>query len=239
MREKSIVQPKPLGKLGRELLIYLPFDPVPSVLGAVLQKKASASRKIGGGSFFMMEGSCVLYQVLGAPAAVLWLEALIVSGISRILLLSFCGSLSPRLRAGDAVVLTKALANEGTSRHYFPRQKIFHPSRELSRQVEDILRHSGLPFTKAPVVSTDAPYRETLSWLRRMQDMGMEAVDMEASAVFALAKCRRVEAASLMLVSDELFSGTWRDDFPPSQLKKKIRDYFLPLLAHFSLSARL
>lgn len=230
MSADSIVQPRPL-RLGRtSLCLYIPFDPHPCLFQSALEKKRGKARQLGTPPLYTLPGGLVLFQVVGAPAAVLWLERLIASGVTQILLLSFCGSLCPDFSIGKAVVLRRAMAEEGTSRHYFPRRKIFYPSFRLTTRIKETLERQGLPYTEASVVSTDAPYRETGDWLKDMRRRRIDVVDMEASAVLALAEYRRVEAAGLMIVSDELFSGVWNDRFPPALLRDRIERYFLPFL---------
>lgn len=240
MADRSLVQPKPLRKYKPQLLIDVPFDPLPAALGAVIQKKTLAGRSKAEDSRFIyaFPESCVLYQVVGAPATVLWLERFIASGVKKVLLLSFCGSLSPQLRIGKAVVIRKAWSDEGTSKHYFPGRKVFFPSPSLNQEVKEILRHSRLSFSEATVVSTDAPYRETAAWLGRMQARRVDVVDMEATAVFALAEYRRIEAAAVMLVSDELFSGVWNERFPSALLRDSIQHYFVPFLDHLTTETK-
>jgi purine-nucleoside phosphorylase len=63
-----------------------------------------------------------------------------------------------------------------------------------------------------------------------MQEKRIDLVDMEASAVFAIAEFYKIEAAALLIVSDELFSGKWKYDFLRSELEKKIREYFFPFI---------
>jgi len=160
--------------------------------------------------------------------AVLSLERLAASGAQEILTLGFCGSLNPEFRLASAVSVTKALAAEGTSGHYCPRQKFFRASGPLQKSVENVLKGKRLPFLRGATVSMDAPFRETPAWLRKMRGKGMDVVDMEASAVFAMARFCGLQAAALMIVSDELFSGRWANGFADPRLEERIRDYFLP-----------
>jgi uridine phosphorylase len=228
--EESIVRPRAVEGFGRPDLVCVPYDPVPDVLLAYVGKRALRERRLGGSGLFLLPEAAVLYGCLGAPAAVAGLEPLIASGARRILVLSFCGSLRPGIRIGDAVSVSGAAADEGTSRRYLPGRRSFRPSAGFRRKTESRLETLGLPFLTARCVSTDAPYRETPSWHRSMSGKGVGVVDMEVSAVFALAEFRGVEAAALLLVSDELFSGRWKVAAGRAVQGERIRKFFLPFL---------
>jgi len=64
-----------------------------------------------------------------------------------------------------------------------------------------------------PVWSTDGVYRETLGKFRRFRDSGVLAVNMETSAIFAVAKYRGVEVASAQAISDILTERGWLPAF--------------------------
>jgi uridine phosphorylase len=209
MPEASIVSPRPLRGLDRKTVICVPFDPVPDVLGARVRSRSLSVIKMGASVLYKLPGHAVLTGCLGAPATVLALERLAASGIARIVILSFCGALAPWLRVGQTVIPTAALSDEGTSPHYFRRRKWFAASSELGRELERRLEASSVPFRRVRIVSTDAPFRETQRWLAVMRRKGTAAVDMELSAIFAVAEYRGLEAAAVMVVSDELSSGEW------------------------------
>lgn len=59
---------------------------------------------------------------------------------------------------------------------------------------------------------------------------GAAVVDMETAAIFALSAYRGFEAASLMLVTDELYTGEWKVRPPGPHFLKKIESLFLPFL---------
>jgi purine-nucleoside phosphorylase len=227
MNSPSIVKPKPIRGFENREFIYLPCDLPSKILSQALEKMAGAKRDLGFCSLYQLNGKSVLFGALGASAAVLGLETIIASGAEDIVVLGFCGSLSRRFRIGDAAGISRALADEGTSRHYFPRRKYFLPSPTLANELESAA--AGLP--RAAIISTDAPYRETRSWLKRSRQRGADLVDMETSAVFALAAFHGIRAASLQIVSDEIFSGRQqKTGFSSPLLKQRVRDVFLPLL---------
>ena len=232
--EKSIVKPEPLRDFAAEDVICIPFDPPSRFLKKTIEKLSSKEKDIGFGYLYHLKNKIVLYQSLGASSVVLSLERLIVSGAKRIVLLGFCGSLNPEFKIMNVVSISKAFSEEGTSKHYFPRKRIFYPSGPLKNKIETVLHDSKLPFLTGALVSTDAPYRETKSWLKHKQKRKIDLVDMEASAIFAIARFYGIQAAALTIISDELWSGTWNKKFRSSELEEKMKKYFAPFL-HFSL----
>jgi purine-nucleoside phosphorylase len=229
-KSRSIIPPMPFRGFQKNRLIYIPVDVPSGLIKKYLRKRAGQEKATDWGSLYSLEHAAVLFQAVGAPLAVLSLERLAVSGAKDILILGFCGSLSPDYKLGSAVSITKACAAEGTSGHYCPGQKIFRASLPLQKSIENGLTSRKLSFLRGATASMDAPFRETPAWLRIMRQKGMDVVDMEASAVFALARFRRLQAAALMIVSDELFSGRWTNGFSDPRLSIKAQDYFFPFL---------
>jgi len=228
--EKSIVKPEPIRNFATEEVVCIPFDPPSRFLKKTIVKLSSKEKNIGFGYLYHLKNKIVLYQSLGAPSVVLSLERLIVSGAKRIILLGFCGSLNPEFKIMNVVSISKAFSEEGTSKHYFPRKRIFYPSPTLKNRIETVLHDSKLPFLTGSLVSTDAPYRETRSWLKQKQKRRIDLVDMEASAVFAIARFYGIHAAALAIISDELWSGTWNKEFLSSELEEKMKKYFVPFI---------
>jgi len=73
------------------------------------------------------------------------------------------------------------------------------------------------------VWTTDAPYRETVEKVRKYQAEGLLAVEMEMSALFTVARFRKVELGGLMVISDELYDLTWRSGFESKTFHAAIR----------------
>lgn len=229
-REKGIIRPRVIKNLNQEKAVYFPLDVPSGPVLKIIEKNALKKIQFLFGDYYLLPRTVILHRCLGAPSAVLSLEPLIVSGVREITIIAFCGSLNPEYRMMKAVSVTKALSEEGTSRHYLPRKRVFRPSPLLKKRIENRLRSANLPFLTGSVVSTDAPLRETRSWLKKNRDKGIDVVDMETSAVFALAEFYGIRAAALLIISDELWTGTWKAGFQRPEFEKKIRDYFTPIL---------
>lgn len=154
--------------------------------------------------------------VLGGPQAAMVLEKLIALGAREVVVLGWCGSLSSKLKAGALLLPTLAHPGDGTSPHYLAPGLLPGPhpalASRLKRQLSALAtEREGLVWQAAPVWSLDAVYRETPSLLGRARAAGAAAVDMELAAVLAVAAFRGIAAAGLLVVSDELFGGVWRN----------------------------
>jgi purine-nucleoside phosphorylase len=230
LHEQGLVKPEPIKDFSSERVIYFPLDAPSRPLIHTLKKTSHKEITSTFGSIYLLKDKAVLTQCIGAPLAALALETLVVSGAKEIIIIGFCGSFNPDYRMLSAVSVSRALSEEGTSKHYLPKKKIFHPSPALKNKIESRLRSSSLPFLTGSLVSTDAPFRETRSWLNKMKKKRLDLVDMEVSAVFALAEFHSIQAAALMIISDEIWSGVWKHGFNSPELEEKIKEYFFPII---------
>lgn len=159
----------------------------------------------------------------GAPQAVIALEKLVVLGAKRIWVLGWCGSLQQALRIGHLIIPTAAISEEGTSSHYPIGEKALESDSKLNSILENELKRHTFPFTKGPVWTTDALYRETPTKIKQYQTQGILAVEMEISALMAVTHYRSIAMAALLVVSDELFDLKWRPGFSDPLMRKTSR----------------
>jgi uridine phosphorylase len=170
-------------------------------------------------------GVCVLHSFIGSPGATTMLEEMIAAGADKVVEVGLCGGMARDAKVGDIFLAEEAFSDEGTSLHYFgsgPRR--FAASKGLSAAVENRLKESGTPFKKGAVWTTDAPYRETKAKFRSYLAKGASGVNMESSALFALAKYRGIEIASIQLVSDLLRVEGWKPGFHRDELAARSAD---------------
>ncbi len=177
---------------------------------------------------------CLAGPALGAAAATLVLEKLIVLGVKKIWLLSCCGVLDPAFAIGDLLLARGGVSGEGVSRYYSSRITTT-PGAEATSELLDFSTHCSLVLGDGLIWSTDAPYRERRSQLLGLQEAyGVNGVDMEFSALCTVAKFRGVSLGGLFIVSDMLWTRNWKPGFGGSDFKiknqdlvKKIIDYRL------------
>ncbi|MCP4340530.1 MAG: nucleoside phosphorylase [Desulfobulbaceae bacterium] len=169
---------------------------------------------------------------IGAPMAVLTLEKLIALGAKRVILFGWCGAISPSLKVGDIIIPAEALSGEGTSRYYCPDATV-RPDPKLSDQVVKVFADNGISVQRDCVWSTDAVYREDRRMLKKLYlEKGVGAVDMEFSALCAVAKFRKIEFTAVLTVSDELWGDSWRPGFTKRTFMEQKQVALKQLLDH-------
>ena len=149
----------------------------------------------------------------GAPTAVMTLEELIASGITKFVSLGAAGALQESLNIGDIVVCERAIRDEGTSYHYLPDAKYAAACPELTAALVTALKNQSIPFRTGTSWTTDAPYRETIEELRLYRAEGVATVEMEAAALFAVGAFRGVSVSSVFAVSDRLSEEGWAQGY--------------------------
>jgi uridine phosphorylase len=142
---------------------------------------------------------------IGAPAAAMFLELAIARGVRNILICGSAGSLRPDLPIGRTVVIDGAEREDGTSYHYVPAEDVVAADAGLVARLVEASRALGAEPVRGRSWTIDAPFRETVGAIARHQANGVAVVDMEAAAIFAVAKVRGVRAGIIVAVSDELF----------------------------------
>ncbi|MCP3943705.1 MAG: nucleoside phosphorylase [Desulfobacteraceae bacterium] len=169
-------------------------------------------------------GISVAGPYIGAPYGVMLLESLIARGARNIIVLGWCGAITSDLACGDLLIPDHAIVDEGTSCNYKvldPDLPCSTPDKTLSDGLSAHLKAEGLNVHRHPIWTTDAIYRETFQKLAWFKDRGARAVEMECSALFAVAEYRKVNITALLIVSDSLASGS--GDWNPGFRKKTFK----------------
>jgi uridine phosphorylase len=151
----------------------------------------------------------VFHPGVGAPLAAAFLEEAIECGCSRFVGIGMAGGLVPELSIGHVVVPTSAVRDEGTSYHYLPASRTVDPSPEAVDTIRETLDRHEVPFVTGLTWTTDAPYRETRDKVTRRVAEGCITVEMEAAALFAVARFRKVPIGMMFMTSDDLSGDEW------------------------------
>jgi uridine phosphorylase len=155
----------------------------------------------------------IVGPAMGAPYKIMVLEKLIALGARMALVLGWCGSLQSKVKIGDLVLPSYAVSGDGTTPYYSHGCLLPAPNPSLQTLLRNQVNSSTATWHQGSIFSTDAIYRETKGRVRHYQARGILAVEMEAAALFTVGHFRRVPVATLLVVSDELFTLSWRCGF--------------------------
>lgn len=75
------------------------------------------------------------------------------------------------------------------------------------------MKRLGLGYVLGSSWTIDAPFREIVAEVRKYQEEGVLTVEMEAAAIFSVAKYRNVEAGAIFTISDYLAELEWKPKF--------------------------
>jgi len=146
---------------------------------------------------------------VGAPLAAAWLDELIALGARRFVVAGGAGGLVPSLTLGHVVVPVAALRDEGTSHHYAPPSRLIEPTADALEAITRTLERNDVPFVTGTTWTTDAFYRETRRKVERRVAEGCLTVEMEAAALFAVARFRGVSLGQMLYAGDDLSGDVW------------------------------
>jgi uridine phosphorylase len=191
------------------------FAPQKSLALHVLRSYSTRSVKGFMGEFYLLKksGGRIGFSTgfgIGAPVIAGLTEEFAALGIRQFVLIGMAGGLQDSLRAGSVILSTGAIRGEGVTRHYLPPSETVEASEMLLDRIGAALSKKDIPFDKGITWTTDAPFREMRRDVLEHQAQGVMAVDMEAAAVFGVAKSRGLEACAVFSIADLLAGGVWR-----------------------------
>jgi len=171
---------------------------------------------------FAINNDYALVTGLGVGASVhtINLEEMIVLGAREFFLVGIAGALDPELHPGDVVVLDKAYRDEGASRHYLAESEIVKANGEMVEEVSTRLQAEGLLKKVGATWTVDCPYRETRAEVLHFRSRGVLAVEMEASALYAVTESKKLRAVATVVISDVLDPNNWQPHFYHKDLAK-------------------
>lgn len=159
---------------------------------------------------------------IGAPAAAIAVEELAARGTELFIGIGTAGAVGERLAAGDLVLCSAALRDEGTSHHYAPPEPFAFPDPGLTARLREALPAAA----GGPSWTTDAPYRETAEEIARYRAEGILTVEMEASCLFTVARITGAAAAAAFVVSDVLHGEQWEPHFGSAGVRQGLWTLF-------------
>jgi uridine phosphorylase len=153
----------------------------------------------------------VVGHAVGGAFAVLVAEQMFVSGCELMIGVISAGCISDTTQLSRHMLIERSLRDEGTSHHYLPPAPYAEPDRALLDLARDALGAAGCDVAQGATWTTDAPFRETEAAIARRKAEGLQAVEMEAAALYAFATARARPVLCIAHVTNQL--GCVEGDF--------------------------
>ncbi|SEH16605.1 uridine phosphorylase [Natronorubrum sediminis] len=164
---------------------------------------------------------------IGCPSAAIAVEELANVGVETFIRVGTTGALQSDIEIGDMVVATGAAKNEGTSKRYEDVEYPAVPDYDVVSSLVDSAKANDEEIHVGPIASDDAYYAETDEHVADWEDAGLLCVEMEAAAVFTLARRKGLRAGAICTVDGNLVEGTQKgtdteDDELPDKAKNNV-----------------
>ncbi|WP_423214405.1 nucleoside phosphorylase [Streptococcus equinus] len=146
---------------------------------------------------------------VGASGCVAILEDIIAMGAENLLIFGTCGVLDSNIKETSIIIPSAAIRDEGTSYHYAPAGQEISLNVRHRNLFKEFLEQKNISYTEGKVWTTDGIYRETQQKMAKRKAQGAIAVDMECSAIAALADFRNINHFQFFYSADNLDTESW------------------------------
>ncbi|MFC6613491.1 nucleoside phosphorylase [Halopenitus salinus] len=161
---------------------------------------------------------------IGGPSAAIAVEELAAVGVDTFLRCGTCGALQSDIEIGDMVVANGAAKEEGTSKRYESAVYPAVPDYEVLSALVDAARANDEDVHVGPIVSDDAFYNESEDFVDDWEAANLQAIEMEAATLFALARRKGLRAGAICTVDGNLVEGTQKGADSDDELPEKAKD---------------
>ncbi len=157
---------------------------------------------------FMGEDIGLFALGVGAPLAAGLFEELIALGGKQFLCCGGAGVLINK-ELGCLIVPNEGVRDEGTSYHYVEAERTIKLNKNTLEKMKTVMSEMHIDYIVGKTWTTDAFYRETKQRINRRLYEGCLTVEMEFTALCAVAKYRRVEFGEILYCGDDLSREVW------------------------------
>ena len=148
---------------------------------------------------------------IGCPSAAIALEELVRVGADTFIRVGTSGHIQKDIKSGDLAIITAAIRDEGTSKHYMPIEFPAVADIDLVMALQRAAKKTGARSRTGITQSKDSFYGQheparmgvgpdLLNRWKAWEIGGALCSEMEASALFVIASMLRVRAGGVMMV---------------------------------------
>ncbi len=149
------------------------------------------------------EELCFCQAPVGAAAAACVLDFLYGYGVEEAVAVGSCGTLID-LPENELLIPIEALRDEGASYHYLPAKRSILLDSAMTEKIGRALTRQGFRYKNVKTWTTDGFYRETKALAEYRVSEGCQVVEMECSALAAVAEFRGKRFGQIFFTADSL-----------------------------------
>ncbi|MDE1207205.1 purine-nucleoside phosphorylase [Tenacibaculum larymnensis] len=146
---------------------------------------------------------------MGIPSALIYAHELINEyGVKNLIRVGSAGSYQKGVKIRDIVIAMAASTNSGLNTIRFNGAD-FAPtaSFELFQKAVDAAKEKGIPLKAGNILSSDEFYADEFESYKKWADYGVLCVEMETNGLYTVAAKHKVNALSILTISDSLVTG--------------------------------
>ena len=145
------------------------------------------------------------------------MQELIDTGVKKVIRVGSAGALRRELGVGAIVIPTGVFARDGVSLQMVPAGFPAVPDLDLTHGLKAECDCKGIPAKTGLILASDVYYHAPLKAdFDQYPQYGIDAVEMECSAVFVIAHLRQVKAAAILVIDgsplfwkEGLYDNSW------------------------------
>ena len=157
------------------------------------------------------ENILVISTGMGGPSTAICVEELYMIGITNLIRVGTSGGMQLNVNAGDIVIASSAIRQEGTSKEYVPIEYPAQADIDLVIALKDAAKelgytnHTGVVHCKDSFYGQHNPKRMPVgyelenkwnAWIKA----GALCSEMETASLYTVSSCLRIKAAAVLLV---------------------------------------
>ncbi len=160
---------------------------------------------------------------MGIPSTAIYLHELIHEyGVKRIIRVGTCGALVPNLEVGKIILVTHAFTDSGVIETLgIDPDSVPAANQNLLNSALEISAKFKAEVVAGPVFSTDLFYANDENRIPAWTAKGILAVEMETSVLYTLASLNKIQALTMLTVSDNLATQVF---YNPEEREKASSD---------------
>ena len=146
---------------------------------------------------------------MGIPSALIYAHELINEyGVKNLIRVGSAGSYQKEVEIRDIVIAMAASTNSGLNTIRFNGAD-YAPtaSFELFQKAIEAAKKKGIPLKAGNILSSDEFYADEFESYKKWADYGVLCVEMETNGLYTVAAKHKVNALSILTISDSLVTG--------------------------------